>query len=216
MSMGEGSKRVKPASRTGAGTIASLKAEVAGLQAQLEATRLALAEAERLADQDPLAPVANRRAFMRELGRVIAFSRRHQMAASLLYLDINGFKQINETLGHAGGDAALNHVAALLLANVRQSDVVGRLGGDEFGVILSGTNLAAAMDKADLLCKAISDQPFVWHGQDIPLGIAAGAADVLAASRPEQVISAADHAMFAHKRQQRSLIDPQAEATVRR
>jgi len=154
--------------------------------------------------------VANRRAFMRELGRVVAFSHRHQMAASLIYLDINGFKQTNETLGHAGGDAALNHVVALLLANVRQSDVVGRLGGDEFGVILSGATLAAAVDKSDQLGRVISDTPFVWHGQNVLLGIAAGAADVLAASTPEQVISAADHAMFAHKRQQRNRVDQQA------
>jgi diguanylate cyclase (GGDEF)-like protein len=207
MSTGEGRKNAKPAGRVGGGAVARLKAEVAGLQAQLEATRLALAEAERLADQDPLAPVANRRAFMRELGRMQAFSQRHQMATSLIYLDINGFKQINESLGHAGGDAALNHVVALLLANVRQSDVLGRLGGDEFGVILSGASLVLAVDKSDHLCRAISDTPFIWQGENIRLGIAAGAADVLGASTPEQVIRAADQAMFAHKRQQRGLFD---------
>ena len=160
-------------------------------------------EAERLADQDPLAPVANRRAFMRELGRVVAFARRHQLPASLVYLDINGFKQINESLGHAGGDAALRHVAALLLANVRESDVVGRLGGDEFGVILSGTGLAAAVEKADQLRQLICAQNFAWQGRAVSLGIAAGVADLLAEETPEQAINAADHAMFVDKRRQR-------------
>lgn len=192
-----------PGQATALDTGAAAQEEVLRLRAELADTRQALAEAERLADQDPLAPVANRRAFMRELGRVVAFARRHRLPASLVYLDINGFKQINESLGHAGGDAALRHVAALLLANVRESDVVGRLGGDEFGVILSGTGLAAALEKAGQLRQMICEQSFVWQGRPVPLGIAAGVADLLAEESPEQAINAADHAMFADKRRQR-------------
>jgi diguanylate cyclase (GGDEF)-like protein len=182
------------------GAIMTLMAEVDRLRQELERTSRRLAQVERLADQDPLAPIANRRAFVRELTRIISFSERYQMPASLLYFDVNGFKQVNDTLGHNAGDAALTHVAHILLDNVRESDVVGRLGGDEFGVILANADANAAAEKADKLADAIRTTPFVWQGSPIKLGVAVGACAFEPGIDASQAIEAADRAMFANKR----------------
>ena len=163
-----------------------------------------LGEALRLADLDPLAPIANRRAFVRALTRLIAFSGRHDMAASLLYLDVNGFKQVNDAFGHNAGDAALTHVAGILLGNVRGSDVVGRLGGDEFGVLLAAADAAAAAEKAARLTEAIRAAPFVWQGRAMPLAVAVGVAPVRPGRDAADIIAEADRAMYADKRRLRA------------
>ena len=104
--------------------------EVAALRQELGGTQSRLAELERLANEDALAPISNRRAFLRDLTRAIGYVERYGAACTLLYFDLDGLKAINDTFGHAAGDAALIHVAEVLLAQTRSSDVVGRLGGD--------------------------------------------------------------------------------------
>jgi len=91
-----------------------------------------------LATHDPLTGLLNRGAFDAELERSIAFARRFESAAALLALDIDRFKYINDTYGHAVGDGTLRRVADILRARLRETDVFARLGGDEFGVILAG------------------------------------------------------------------------------
>src|SRR5690242_14568391 len=81
------------------------------------------------ADRAALTPLLNRRAFLRELHRIRTFSQRYGAPASLVYFDLDGFKSVNDRYGHAAGDAALQAVAERLLANVRESDLVGRMGG---------------------------------------------------------------------------------------
>ena len=93
----------------------------------------------------------NRRAFVRELTRYIAFTGRYNTPASLIYFDLNHLKQTNDTYGHAAGDAVLTHFAKVLLSHVRESDCVGRLGGDEFAMLLSHANQDQALKKADAL-----------------------------------------------------------------
>ncbi|MDP6344948.1 MAG: GGDEF domain-containing protein, partial [Alphaproteobacteria bacterium] len=109
--------------------IMTLMQEVDNLRNDLERANSRLVHLERLADQDTLVPIPNRRAFVRELSRVISYSQRYDTPASLIYFDLNNFKQINDDHGHAAGDAALLHVADTLLENLRESDAVGRLGG---------------------------------------------------------------------------------------
>jgi PleD family two-component response regulator len=109
--------------------------EVAELRQELLTTQGRLAELERLADEDSPAPISNRRAFLRSLARTIGYVERYGAACSLLYFDVNGLKSINDTHGHAAGDAALIHVATVLRAHIRASDVIGRLGGE--GVLLT-------------------------------------------------------------------------------
>ena len=152
-----------------------LMGEVDNLRKELQQTREKLEEVERTADQDQLLPLLNRRAFVRELTRYIAFTGRYGTPATLIYFDLDGFKQVNDTFGHAGGDAVLSHFAQTLQAHVRDSDVVGRLGGDEFGVLLSHATEEQGLKKADQLADNLRASPTIWNGQAIPTAFSYGA-----------------------------------------
>ncbi len=141
-------------------------AAIVELMEELESLRRTLGRAqkrinylERLADQDILVPVANRDGFIRELARIVSFSERYGEPNSLLLLDVFGMRRINNQHGYVAGDEALRHVAGILLDQTRASDLVGRLGGDEFGVILSRTNAAGAAIKAQGLAESIRGEP---------------------------------------------------------
>ncbi|MGB8273846.1 MAG: GGDEF domain-containing protein [Alphaproteobacteria bacterium] len=179
--------------------ILRLMEEVDHLRRELEQSRARIAYLENLADQDTLLPVANRRAFVRELTRMMAFAERYRAPASLLYFDINAMKDVNDTHGHGGGDAALKHVADVLLKNTRSSDVVGRLGGDEFAVILANADQATANEKATLLAAAIENAPFEWHGKQIGLTVSVGAYTFRGGENAGEALDAADRAMYERK-----------------
>ena len=180
--------------------IVTLMGEVDSLRRELSATRTRLDEAEKNADQDQLLPLLNRRAFVRELTRYIAFAGRYGTPASLIYFDLNGFKAINDTFGHAGGDAVLKNFANVLADNVRDSDCVGRLGGDEFGVLLSHADQAQAHKKADILAEKLRAAPTAWNKQAIPVSFAYGAFELKAGDDADLAMARADEAMYAHKR----------------
>jgi diguanylate cyclase (GGDEF)-like protein len=180
--------------------IMKLMGEVDSLRRELEKTKARLEEVERTADQDHLLPLLNRRAFVRELTRYIAYSDRYGTPASLVYFDLDGFKAVNDTHGHAGGDAVLAHFADTLRANVRDSDIVGRLGGDEFGVILSHATQEMAYKKADSLAAKLKSSPAQWRGQSIPMTFSYGAFELKAGESAETAMARADEAMYANKR----------------
>jgi diguanylate cyclase (GGDEF)-like protein len=182
-------------------TIARLYAESEDVRRELEEARARITSLERLADEDSLAPIANRRAFVRELSRMIAFSRRYGVPSSVVYFDVNGMKQINDTHGHPAGDAALRHVAEVLCANVRSSDIVGRLGGDEFGVILAQTNQEQAKAKGAALAQAIAASAVTWGGITIPVSAACGVYSFSDTDDAQVAIEAADRAMYQQKRE---------------
>lgn len=178
----------------------ALMAEVESMRRDLQEARDRLVTLERLADRDPLIPVANRRAFVRELTRTMSYSERYGHPSSVVYIDLNDFKEINDTYGHTAGDEALKHVAEILLDNVRESDVVGRLGGDEFGVILDKSDAEAAREKSDALRAAILATPMPWQDEQITVNVAFG---IYTFSGPEDAghaLAAADRDMYAHKR----------------
>ncbi len=177
-----------------------LMAEVQSLREELGRARRRVEYLEQLADRDPLAPVLNRRAFVRELTRMIAFAERYGVSGSVLYFDIDGMKRINDTWGHAAGDAALKHVAEVLLRDVRASDIVGRLGGDEFGIILAHADARAAAAKAGTLAGAIAAEPVPWHDEALELGVSHGIYTFAGGEAVDEALNAADHAMYASKR----------------
>lgn len=178
----------------------SLLSEVESLRRDLQSARDRLELAERAADQDHLLPLLNRRAFVRELSRHISNVARYGTPSSLLYFDLDGFKRINDAYGHSAGDAVLAHFAATLCANVRDSDVVGRLGGDEFGVILAYANEAQAQRKAEALMNALTASPARWNGARVAVGFSYGAFELVAGEDAETAIRRADEAMYAQKR----------------
>ncbi|MFQ5534282.1 MAG: GGDEF domain-containing protein [Sphingomonadales bacterium] len=180
--------------------IMQLMAEVDRLRVDLDMTRRRLGEMERLADLDPLAPISNRRAFVRELTRMIAFSERYGAPGSLIYLDLNDLKGVNDQFGHGAGDAALRHVATILLDNIRESDIVGRLGGDEFGVILVQSDEETARVKAEKLVAAIADEPFKWEDHELSLKTANGVYAFRPGEDANRAMAEADKAMYARKR----------------
>lgn len=180
--------------------IMRLMEEVDRVRTELEHTQKRLVELERLADQDPLAPISNRRAFVRELGRIIAFGDRYGAISSLIYFDVNDFKAINDRHGHAAGDAILVHLAQLLLKNLRESDVVGRLGGDEFGVILVQADEQTARAKAESLSATVAASPFDWQGNAIALTVAFGVYTFRPGEDAGRALAEADREMYARKR----------------
>jgi len=170
---------------------------VMGLMQEVES----LDEVEKAADRDGMLPLLNRRAFVRELARYIALTGRYNTPASLIYFDLNDLKRTNDTHGHAAGDAVLAHFADVLVAHVRESDSVGRLGGDEFGVLLSHANLEQASKKADALAEALQGSPTRWLGKTIPVSFAYGAFQLNPGDNPDLAMARADEAMYRQKRQ---------------
>ncbi len=179
--------------------LSGLSGEVDRLRAELASAETRLAEAERLADRDPLTGLLNRRGFGRQLRAAASAAARHGEAAAIVYLDMNGFKTVNDTLGHDAGDAALAHVAALLEANIRPTDYAARLGGDEFAVLLTRTPEAGARGKGAQLQRLVAETAFVWAGRRVGLAVALGVRPMLPGADPQAALNAADKAMYADK-----------------
>lgn len=180
--------------------IMGLMAEVARLREELTRNKGRIDHLEKLADQDSLLPIHNRRAFVRELTRAISMTERYGTPSSVVYFDVNGMKRINDTLGHGAGDVALHRVADRLRTSIRESDVVGRLGGDEFGVILFSADEAAAHTKAATLAEAVESDPLVYDEAVIKLTVTFGTYTFSGKEDAVQVLAAADEAMYARKR----------------
>ncbi len=122
----------------------------------------------------------------------------------MILVDLDGFKGINDTLGHEAGDRALAHLAALLRRHVRASDSIGRLGGDEFALIAWHVEPEAALAKAAALEAIAEATPLADAGVLVPIRISAGVALLEAADTPESVLARADAAMYARKRARRA------------
>lgn len=176
-----------------------LMTDVDKYRSEAEALRTRLREVEEAADRDSLLPVLNRRAFVRELSRVIAFSARYRVQSCLVYVDLNNFKSINDRYGHAAGDVVLRHVSETFLAQVRASDYVGRLGGDEFAIILTQADLEQAESKALQLNDYLAAHPARFEGSLLPIGFSFGVYALEKGDNPEAALARADEAMYAAK-----------------
>jgi diguanylate cyclase (GGDEF)-like protein len=180
-----------------------LRAETGRLKRELAVAQARIAELEARADVDPLVDVLNRRGFERELARLLAHVRRYGTPAALMFIDLDRFKAVNDAHGHVAGDALLKAVAARLAARVRASDVVGRLGGDEFGVLLWNIGRNSAETKAREL-EGVIEAVYVDHdGARLSVGASVGAVPLAADATPAKVLDAADRAMYARKREKR-------------
>lgn len=179
--------------------IMTLMEEVDRMRRELDLAKRQINELEQLADRDSLVPMSNRRAFVRELSRMISFAERYEVPTSLVYLDVNDLKHINDTMGHPAGDAALRHVADVILSNIRESDVAARLGGDEFAVVVPNAKEEAAHAKAVSLTDAIHDTPFEWKGQTLHIKVAHGAYSFRPGEDAAKALEEADRKMYAHK-----------------
>jgi diguanylate cyclase (GGDEF)-like protein/PAS domain S-box-containing protein len=153
------------------------------------------------ASHDALTGLVNRREFERRLGEALAVSRAGRQSHVVCYLDLDRFKAVNDSCGHLAGDNMLREVATLLKDAVRDSDTVGRLGGDEFGILLIGCPLEKARQIADDLCRSVNEYRFVWKDQIFSIGVSVGLIEIGCESGElEDVMSAADSACYVAKR----------------
>jgi diguanylate cyclase (GGDEF)-like protein len=176
-----------------------LVADVEALKSELAAARAQIAELEIRADVDPLLDILNRRGFERELVRSLAYVKRYGTPAALLYIDLDNFKSVNDRHGHTVGDAVLKAVATAVVREVRASDVVGRLGGDELAVVMWNVTEAAARAKAEALEQAVERADLTFTGTALLVGASVGVAMLDASDTPAATIERADRAMYARK-----------------
>jgi diguanylate cyclase (GGDEF)-like protein len=211
----EDAEQPRPSKAPSRSAAMRLAAEVDALAAQLESYRSRIAELEARIDIDPLTDVFSRRAFERELKRALAYVKRYGASAALVYLDLDGLKPVNDRHGHATGDAVLKAAAATLVRNVRASDIVGRIGGDEFAVLLWNLGAPAAAAKAIALERAIYAAPLRWGASTLAVGASAGIALLGALDTPAEVLARADASMYARKAERHGVPHAQRTAATR-
>lgn len=180
-------------------SVSQLMAELDRLKAELTRSQSRVVELENKAHEDALLPVMNRRGFDQELERTLAYVKRHGTDVSLIFIDLDDFKSINDVHGHGAGDAALHHLTDILMANVRRSDVVARLGGDEFAVLLHRADEEAALMKADQLARALASSGVIHEGKEIPMSLTAGTTQLRGVDTGAAALARADKLMYAGK-----------------
>jgi len=156
-------------------------------------------EARQLAEIDPLTELVNRRGFEAHLQQAIAHLERTGQAATLMFIDLDRLKPVNDTWGHLAGDAVLWGTANALRQAVRDSDVVARLGGDEFAVILAGCSLRRAQRIGGELLEAVGGIRIAWEGQQIRIGASIGIAAIQPGMRVDDAVAAADSQCYRAK-----------------
>jgi diguanylate cyclase (GGDEF)-like protein len=179
------------------------KLTIRRLRARLARAQARIGELEAAADQDFLLDIPNRRGFERELNRSIAYIKRYHASGALIVLDVDRLKPINDAYGHAAGDEVLKAIVAVLLRQVRSSDVIGRLGGDEFALLLWNLSETDAYAKAASLEQAVDGLSFVFKGRKISAGASAGVAVLGAHAEAGRALEEADSAMYVRKAQRR-------------
>ncbi|MFL5867688.1 MAG: putative bifunctional diguanylate cyclase/phosphodiesterase, partial [Thermoleophilaceae bacterium] len=157
-------------------------------------------ELQHLADHDALTGLFNRRRFDEELSRELARAARYDEPGTLLVLDLDNFKYVNDTLGHQAGDQVVISVAALLRKRLRETDIVSRLGGDEFAILLPHTDHEPAKSVATDLLRAVRDHEALAGGRSMRMTTSLGVAHFPEhGSTAEELLAAADMAMYAAK-----------------
>jgi diguanylate cyclase (GGDEF)-like protein len=165
-----------------------------------------------LAMIDPLTGLYNRRFAEQRLAAEVARSERRGHPLTVLTLDLNNFKEINDTYGHPAGDQVLQEFASRLNKVIRGSDLAVRLGGDEFLVVLPECTL----DQLKLVLNRLGSFELDWQGQKIPVTFSAGWKDYEMGDRPEEMLARADQALYANKRATRKPMPaPKPNARVR-
>ncbi|MDR2259742.1 MAG: diguanylate cyclase [Azoarcus sp.] len=154
----------------------------------------------RLATTDPLTGASNRRHFLDQLDAEMARQRRHGGSTALLMADLDYFKRVNDHYGHAAGDAALCHFVRIARQTVRRSDIIGRLGGEEFAILLPGDDIAGASELAERLRHAVEINPVKIGNVRVPVTVSIGISRLQDDDRnAETPLHRADEALYAAK-----------------
>jgi len=184
--------------------VSALLEKLDDMNRELTRTKEALFEIERMVDVDVLAPIPNRRAFMRRLTWAITMQERYGHPSAILYFDLNGFKEINDQYGHAAGDIAIRHVSHLLANAMRESDFLGRIGGDEFAVIMYYADEEAARKRAARMVEKLERSPFLFNDRQIIISAAYGVHAIRQGEDAESALASADTSMYLDKRRSKT------------
>lgn len=180
---------------------------VIGIMRDTTEQKIAIAEIERQAIYDELTGLINRREFSKRLDDLLEGANFHDTQHSLLYMDLDQFKVVNDSCGHIAGDELLRQLSALIRTKVRNSDTLARLGGDEFGVLLEDCSVEKAMEVAETLRQTISGFRFQWQGKRFEIGVSIGVNPITTDSgNTVEVLSAADAACYVAKDKGRNRI----------
>lgn len=169
-------------------------------EALITAQRERIDHLENLTMTDELTGLLNRRGFIEAFRRELAVAARRGHGGLLLIIDLNGFKSINDTHGHQCGDTYLRQVGRALVDNVRGQDVVARIGGDEFAVLLTHVTPEQGKRRADALSRRFHALTCPWQMLELPLRASFGAESFSGGDREEEVIRRADAAMYEMKK----------------
>ncbi len=183
----------------------------ARLEEEIRRREIAERRMRELAGTDELTGLYNRRAFFDRAQELVAIARRYQQPIAILTVDIDHFKQVNDALGHAEGDRALQRLATILRQTLRATDVAARFGGDEFVVIMPQTRLDAALVVAERIRRAVAESP-----GPMPLGVSIGAAAASGAEADlDSLLARSDRALYAAKRLGRNRVCAEPPAADR-
>lgn len=161
----------------------------------------------RLAHTDPLTSIANRRSILDQLGKAIDVHNARGTPLSLLLIDLDSLKMINDQYGHDAGDRTLQHVAGKFKENLSGTDVVGRLGGDEFCVVLAGRNAKDARNIAEKIRQSIAASPCMINDSPVALTVSIGSATVTGQKSVADAINKADGQLYAAKQAGRNIVN---------
>ncbi|TMA24179.1 MAG: GGDEF domain-containing protein [Deltaproteobacteria bacterium] len=159
-----------------------------------------------LAMIDSLTGVLNRRAFLDHADGEWVRHRRHNHVLACAMVDVDGFKKINDTFGHAAGDAVLQHIGALLRATLRASDLPARLGGDEFVALMPETEIAGAAALGERLLERVQQQPLIVLDQSLVASLSIGIASADGCNNLEELLAKADQALYRAKKEGRARV----------
>lgn len=180
-------------------------AAIADAEKLIQVQRRRIAYLESLALNDEVTGLVNRRGFMNALNRELAAAKRDQQAHGILIMfDLDDFKKINDTHGHAAGDAYLTAFGAVLSAEVRPSDIVARIGGDEFAVLLTRVANKPGTARAQAIVKSINAKAMNWRQHSLPMNVSAGVATYGSRDIAEAVLVSADLKLYANKQRRKS------------
>ena len=163
-----------------------------------------IAELENIATTDGLTRVLNRRGFEDRLTHELSVARRHGVGGVLIFVDLDEFKPVNDTYGHAAGDEVLVTVANLLKTHIRDTDYIGRLGGDEFAVLLPRSNKRNGVSRAEDLDRKLNNAYAAWSGHSIPIKASCGVYMYTSKIEMKELLENADAAMYEIKQERKA------------
>ena len=204
--MDEQSQNVNSATQRLLAANVQLRDELQAARTEIESKKRELESSFSEARTDTLTGLRNRRAFDEELKRLFAQRHRQGIGFSLLLIDVDHFKEVNDQYGHQAGDATLRQVAELLTKMMRAMDFVCRYGGEEFAVICPGITLSEATIAAHRAREAIATTPVVWNGAPLHVTTSSGVAEVTAAEIADALIARSDQALYAAKQAGRNSV----------